>query len=109
MNYYVQVVNEKPVAMYRDDKRILGQNYKTGKKVWIADKLESQAVTVAVDYFMAKARKKASDLPLHKHADIRHAFNVRHTPDKITPRATIPYLSKAYRLPEGEIRKILRA
>lgn len=100
MNYYVHVVNKNPVAFYRDDKLLLGEKFKNGKKLWISDRVESQEVTVAVDYFMAKIRQKATDLPKGKWPDVRHAH--KHG-------GKIPYLAKAYTLPAGEIKKILRA
>lgn len=99
--YTLALKGDEPVALIRSGKDILGSSLGATKEIWIADRPESQAVSVAVEWFRdrAKARTKAGDLSQKRKANIREAKK---------NGATIPSIAKSYGLYESVVKRVVR-
>tara|TARA_S200002703_G_scaffold30551_1_gene26509 strand:+ start:187 stop:504 length:318 start_codon:yes stop_codon:yes gene_type:complete len=99
--YTVRKLGGKPVALTRNGKVIMGHDSRYDGESYIADRPESQAVTVAVNYFkgiLAKATTIA-DVSVHTKASIRHAKKAG---------ATISLICQNYALSPSVVKGIIR-
>jgi hypothetical protein len=99
--YTVRVNKDNPVALCRNGKIILGFDALYDREAWIADRPESQAVTVAVDWFQQQVRNKTKlrDVTQSRRWDIKAAKK---------NGATIGSIKRNYNLNISVIKDILR-
>lgn len=99
--YTVRKLGGKPVALTRNGKVIMGHDSRYDGESYIADRPESQAVTVAVDYFKGVLAKttKVADLSRNRKADIKTARSAG---------MPIPAIARSYGLSATVIKQVLR-
>lgn len=99
--YTIRTKKGEPLALLRSGRVILGGDAGWDKEYWIADKSEAQAVSVAVDYFQVRRRRRtvAADVPKSTKANIRYAK--KHG-------ASMGVLTMNYNLNQSVIKAILR-
>ncbi len=100
-NYTVRPNKDKPVAFCRNGRILLGHDAIYDSEVCIANRPESQAVSVAVGWFRDIERKstEVADLSRVRKAGIREAKG---------NGATISAISRSYNLKDSVVKRVLR-
>lgn len=99
--YKIRLKGDKPIALAVNGKVVLGHDIAFDKEIWIANRPESQAVLVAVDYFQSKERSRRTfrDVTRTTRADLKFAMK---------NDATVQMLSRNYNLKESVVKECLR-
>lgn len=99
--YEVAVKGDEPIGLIRNGKAIMGTALGATRLAYIADRPESQAVSVAVQWFRdrARARTKIGDLSAQRKSNIREARR---------NGATVRLIAKSYGLNESVVKSVIR-
>jgi len=103
-NYYVRQVGDRLVSLIREvngyQRTIMGDHFDGGVTIWIANRPESHAVSVAVAYFLAQSKRSFADLTASTIADIKTAKR---------KGGSVRSICRAYNIHESVAKNALRA
>ena len=100
--YRLRLRNGHPIALIANGRIILGHEVAFDKEIWVANQPESQAVSICVDYFQRKERRRRTlaDVSRNTRAELKQARKLG---------ASISQMSKTFNLKDSVVKACLRA